>query len=143
MSEQSSNNEKESTHESSSWTEFLRRAAYVGVGAAFATQETATRLIREMKLPREAAGLLLQGIERNREEMLKISSRVISEYLKNLDATHILKSAMDGMNLKVTGEIQFNYDPTKKGKLNADIKASAMPGKKKRRRFGNEEDDDQ
>ena len=98
--------------------------------------EWATRLIREMKLPREAAGVLLQGIERNREEMIKISQRVISEYLKNLDATHILKSAMDGMNLKVTGEIQFNYDPSKKGKLNADIKAAAVPGKKKRRRFG-------
>lgn len=133
MSEQ---DEKDSSHESTGFADFVKKMAYVGIGAAFATQETTTRMMRELKLPREAVNALLQGIERNREDMMKISSRVIADYLKNLDATHILKSAMDGMNLKVTGEIQFNYDPTKKGKLNADIKASAKPSRGKRRGRG-------
>ena len=120
--------------QSSTLGDFVRRMAYVGIGTAFATQETASRMVRDLKLPREAVGMIMQGMEKNREEMMKVASRAFSDYLQNLDMAHLLKSAMDGMNVKVSGEVQFNYDPKKKGKIDADIKASAKPGRRRRKK---------
>jgi len=126
-------NQSES-HDGAGIADFVKKMAYLSVGTMFATQETASRVIKDVKLPREAVNMLMQGVERNREEMMKIVSRTMADYLQNLDMIHLMKNAMDGMNVKVSGEVQFNYDPSKKGKMDVDIKGSAKPGRKRRRK---------
>ncbi|RMF18969.1 MAG: hypothetical protein D6761_01330 [Candidatus Dadabacteria bacterium] len=125
-------------HDASSWAELLRKAAYLGIGTAFATQETARSVLRDMKLPREVVSMIMQNFEKNREEMVNVAQRTLSDYLQNLDVAHLLKNAMDGMKLTVTGEVQFNYDPSRKGKLDADVKLRARPKRGRRRKKGDD-----
>ena len=123
-------------HDASGWAELLRKAAYLGIGTAFATQETARSMLRDMKVPREVVSMIMQNFEKNREEMVNVAQRTLSEYLQNLDVAHLLKNAMDGMKLTVTGEVQFNYDPARKGKLDADVRLRARPRRGRKKKSG-------
>lgn len=102
--------------------DWLKRLAYLGVGTLFLTQEAALRLVRELKLPREAGQLLLREMEKNKGELLSILREVLSEFLNNLELKELLKERvrelkpeellrhlLKGLHLKVQGEIRLGY----------------------------------
>ncbi len=121
----------------------LKKMAYLGVGTMFATQETASRMVKDMTLPREAVNAIVNAIERNRDEIARAVSKGTEDFLRNLDIVHLAKKTFDGMNIRVSGEIQFNYDPTTrssaKTRSNTKVSVGRKSGGRGRKRGANSE----
>lgn len=100
--------------EGGGFTELLKKAAYLGIGALFATQETATRIAKDLKLPREAVALILEQVDRNRSELSNAIRSAVREVLKDADLVKLAKRTLDGMNVEVNAQIKLSFDENPK-----------------------------
>jgi hypothetical protein len=71
-------------------SEALKKLVTVGIGAAFMTEESIRNYVGEMKLPKEALGLLLQGAAKSKDELM---NKVGNEMIKMLSKIDFVKEA--------------------------------------------------
>ena len=110
-------------------SDLIKKMAFLGAGTLFATQETASRALRDMKLPREAVQAILQAAERNRDEFIDALTGTLRDFLEELDLIDFAKRTLDGMNVRISAEVGFSYDPSKSGKKS--VRVSRRSRKKK------------
>ena len=60
--------------------DFVRRMAWAGLGAVFMSEEGIRRLAKQLKLPKEAMGFLLQQAEKTKDEI----GRVVGDEVRKL-----------------------------------------------------------
>lgn len=107
-------------------TELLKRAAYLGAGTVFATQESASRLSREL-----VQGVM-QAIERNKEEFVRAVTGSMRDWLGSLNLVELVRRASDGLEIEVNARVKLRYDGDEKPKRETKDKAKAQDKRRRR-----------
>ena len=85
----------------------VRKAVLTGVGALFLTEESARRLAREWKLPKDLATYLVAQAQGAKEEVLRIVSAEIRRFLQSEAFRREIESILSSMTLEVNAEIRL------------------------------------
>lgn len=96
----------DSSDSSQGLSDTLRKVITAGIGAAFMTEEHIRSYVSELKLPKEALNLLLQGASKSKEELM---NRVGNEFIKIISKIDFVKEAsrfVEEHKFKVTAEIE-------------------------------------
>src|SRR5882757_3061642 len=94
--------------------EIVRKVAVAGLGAVFMTEEGIRNLAGQLKLPKEALGVILGQAEKTKEEI----GRVISDELRRFLQSEMLRDEflkmIAGMTIEVRAEVKLVPDRVKK-----------------------------
>lgn len=88
-------------------TEAFKRIVSTGLGAAFMTEESVRNYLGDLKLPKEVLGVLLQGVQKSKEDLMQ---KVGSEIIKNLskvDLVKVMTQFAQENKFKIHAEIEF------------------------------------
>lgn len=85
----------------------VRKAVLAGAGALFLTEESARKLAREWKLPKELAGFLVSQAQGAKDEVLRIVSEEIRRFLQSEAFRRELLGILGSMVLEVNAEIRL------------------------------------
>jgi len=95
--------------------EAIKRLAYLGVGTLFMTQETASKAVRELRLPRDVAEALLRQVDRSKDDLVRAVKSVLREFLSDIDPVELLRRALDGVELEVSAKVKMGEPKTGNG----------------------------
>jgi hypothetical protein len=99
--------------ESSGRFDFVRRMAAAGLGAVFMSEEGIRRLASQLKLPKEAMGLLLNQAEKAKDDLGRIVSDELRKFLQSDRLRDELLKMIAGMTLEVRAEVKLVPDRVK------------------------------
>lgn len=90
--------------------EFVRRMAWAGLGAVFMSEEGIRRLAGQLKLPKEALGLLLAQAEKTKDDVGRIVSEEVRKFLASDKLRDELLKMIAGMTIEVKAEVRLIPD---------------------------------
>ena len=102
----------------------VRKAVLAGAGALFLTEESARKLAREWKLPKELAGYLVSQAQGAKDEVLRIVSSEIRRFLESETFRRELTRILGSMALEVNAEIRLK-EPHGRSRTRVSVKQRA------------------
>ncbi len=105
----------------------VKKAILAGVGALFMTEESARRLARDWKLPKDVISFIGQQANSAKEEVLRVLSDEIRRVLESDVVRRELGKALESMSVEVHAEIRLRRDQD--GAPRPQVKASVRPGR--------------
>jgi hypothetical protein len=103
----------------------VKRAILAGMGALFLTEESARRLAREWKLPKEVIGYIGQQAAGAKDEILRLFSDEVRRFLESEAVRKEFWRALTENTVEIRAEIRFR--PDAEGKPRPRVVASAKP----------------
>ena len=103
----------EKQHPPSFVPEFVRRMAWAGLGAVFMSEEGIRRLAGQLKLPKEALGVLLAQAEKTKDDVGRIVSEEVRKFLASDKLRDELMKMIAGMTIEVKAEVKLVPDRVK------------------------------
>jgi hypothetical protein len=95
--------------------ETMKKVFTAGVSAAFMTEESLRNYVSELKLPKEALNLLLQGASKSKDEITKRVTNEIVGIIQKIDFVKEASRFAETHKFKITAEIDIiKKDPTNK-----------------------------
>ncbi len=99
----------------------VRKAVLAGAGALFLTEESARKLAREWKLPKELAGYLVSQAQGAKDEVLRVVSSEIRRFLESEAFRRELTRILGSMALEVNAEIRLK-EPQGRSRARVSVK---------------------
>jgi hypothetical protein len=93
--------------------DFVRRMAWAGLGAVFMSEEGIRRLAKQLKLPKEALGFLLQQAEKTKDEIGRVVGDEVRKLLQSERVRDEMLKMIAGMTLEVRAEVKLVPDRVK------------------------------
>ena len=90
--------------------EFVRKVAVAGLGAVFMTEEGIRNLAGQLKLPKEALGLIIGQAERTKEEIGRVVSEEVRRFLQSDKLRDEFLKLLSGMTVEVKAEVRLVPD---------------------------------
>lgn len=87
--------------------ETMKKVFTAGVSAAFMTEESLRAYVSELKLPKEALNLLLQGANKSKEEITKRVTNEIVGIIHKIDFVKEASRFVETHKFKITAEIDI------------------------------------
>lgn len=87
--------------------ETVKKVFTAGVSAAFMTEESLRAYVSELKLPKEALNLLIQGANKSKEEMTQRVTKEIVALIEKVDVVKELSKFAESHKFKITAEIDI------------------------------------
>lgn len=87
--------------------DIVKKALYMGVGAAFMTEEGVRKILGEIDIPRDAIQYVVSQSDRTKDQLFGIVQTEVRNFLDRLDLTGTAKQILDGMELELTTTISF------------------------------------
>jgi hypothetical protein len=109
----------------------VKRAILAGMGALFLTEESARRLAREWKLPKEVIGFIGQQAVGAKDEVLRLFSDEVRRFLESDAVRREFWRALTENTIELRAEIRFR--PDAEGKPRAKVAASAKAKRPRKR----------
>jgi hypothetical protein len=109
----------------------VKKAILAGMGALFLTEESARRLARDWKLPKEVIGFIGQQAQGAKDEVLRVFA---DEFRRFLDSDLVRREfwkALTENTIELRAEIRFR--PNAEGEPAPSVKASARTVKRRRK----------
>jgi hypothetical protein len=107
-----------------SWIpELVKKAVAAGVGAVFTTEESIRRLTKEMPMPKEVAGYLVNTASSTKDEFLRIVAREIREFLNTVNLSEEIAKMLTTLSFEIKTEIRFIPNDEKFTGVEPDVKA--------------------
>ncbi len=113
----------EETGPRGSLAEGVKKAILAGVGALFLTEESARRLARDWKLPKEVIAYVGQQAQGAKDEVLRVFADEFRRFLESEAVRGEFFKALGGSTIEIRAEIRFR--PDAEGKPRAAVAASA------------------
>jgi hypothetical protein len=85
----------------------VRKVVLAGAGALFLTEESARKLAREWKLPKDLAGFLVSQAAGAKDEVLRVVSAEIRRFLESEAFRRELFQVLESMAVEVNAEIRL------------------------------------
>lgn len=101
----------------------VKKAILAGMGALFLTEESARRLAREWKLPKEVIGFIGQQAAGAKDEILRLFSDEVRRFLESEAVRKEFWRALTENTVEIRAEIRFR--PDAEGKSHPKVEASA------------------
>jgi hypothetical protein len=126
--------------------ELVKRAFTAGMGAVFTTEEGLRRLVRDVSLPKDVAGYLVNTASSTKDELLRVMAREVRDFLAGVNLSEELAKILTTLSFEIKTEIRFIPNSEKYGGVEPDVKAKVRlkggEGGGLRRRFGLRRDGD-
>lgn len=110
----------------------VKKAILAGVGALFMTEEGARRLAREWKLPKELIGFVGQQAQSAKDEVLRVLSEEIRQFLQSDVVRRELGRVLETMSVEVHAEVRLKRNG--EGVATPDVRATVRPRRSRARR---------
>lgn len=109
----------------------VKRAILAGMGALFLTEESARRLAREWKLPKEVVGFIGQQAAGAKDEVLRLFSDEVRRFLESDAVRREFWRALTENTIEIRAEIRFR--PDAHGNPRPKVAASAKAKRPRKR----------
>lgn len=107
-----------------SWVpELVKKAVAAGMGAVFTTEESIRRLTKEMPMPKEVAGYLVNTASSTKDELLRIVAREVREFLSSVNLSEEIAKMLTTLSFEIKTEIRFIPNDEKYTGVEPDVKA--------------------
>ena len=93
--------------------ETIRKIIATGIGAALLTEESLSKLISDIKLPRDAKNYLAKQAQRRKEDLSNIVARELKDFLKRINIHEELHKALLGLKIDVEGTVNISRSGAK------------------------------
>jgi hypothetical protein len=103
--------------------ELVKKAFSAGMGAVFTTEEGIRRLTKEMPLPKDVAGYLVNTASSTKDEFFRVAAREIREFLQTVNLSEEIAKMLTTLSFEVKTEIRFIPNDQKYGKVEPEVKA--------------------
>jgi len=111
-------------HRVESWVpELVKKAVAAGVGAVFTTEESIRRLTKEMPMPKEVAGYLVNTASSTKDELFRVVAREIREFLSSVNLSEEVAKMLTTLSFEIKTEIRFIPNAEKYTGVEPDVKA--------------------
>ena len=92
----------------------VKKVFTAGVSAAFMTEESLRAYVSELKLPKEALNMLIQGANKSKDEMTQRVTKEIVAIIQKIDFVKEASRFAETHKFKITAEIDIiKKDPVK------------------------------
>lgn len=85
----------------------IKKVFTAGVSAAFMTEENLRTYVSELKLPKEALGLLIQGAQKSKDEITQRVTKEIVGVIQKIDFVSEFAKFAENHKFKITAEIDI------------------------------------
>lgn len=109
MEENPESKEKKTTNVS----DLARKILLTGVGAIFMTEETVRKTLSDLKVPTDAVGTLMDTLRKQKDEVMKLIAKELSQFLSKIKVHEELQKALSGMQMHL--DVKVNFSKRKKG----------------------------
>ncbi|HKE14350.1 MAG TPA: hypothetical protein VKB80_05785 [Kofleriaceae bacterium] len=107
-----------------SWIpELVKKAVAAGVGAVFTTEESIRRLTKEMPMPKEVAGYLVNTASSTKDELFRVVAREVREFLGSVKLSEEIAKMLTTLSFEIKTEIRFIPNDEKYTGVEPDVKA--------------------
>ncbi|HLU67136.1 MAG TPA: hypothetical protein VKZ63_12720 [Kofleriaceae bacterium] len=103
--------------------ELVKKAFAAGMGAVFTTEEGIRKLTKEMPLPKDVAGYLVNTASSTKDELFRIVAREFREFLQTVNLSEEIAKMLTTLSFEVKTEIRFIPNDQKYGGVEPDVKA--------------------
>jgi hypothetical protein len=110
----------------------VKKALLAGMGALFMTEESARRLARDWKLPKELIGFVASQATGAKDEVLRLFADEVRRFLESEAVRAEFWKALTENAIEIRAEIRFRPDAAGKPKPHVATSARARRGKKRR-----------
>lgn len=111
----------------------LRKAILAGMGALFLGEESARRLARDWKLPKEVIGFLGQQAQGAKDEVLRLFTDEVRRFLESEAVRKEFWRALTENAIEIRAEIRFRPDAGGTPRAAVEASAKAKRPRKPRR----------
>jgi hypothetical protein len=111
----------------------VKKAILAGMGALFMTEESARRLAREWKLPKELIGFVGQQAQGAKEEVLRVFADEFRRFLESETVRTEFWKALAENTIEIRAEIRVRPDAGGKPRPAVEVSAKARRPRKARK----------
>ncbi|MFV8259339.1 hypothetical protein ACNQKP_16150 [Bdellovibrio bacteriovorus] len=101
----------------------VKKVFTAGVSAAFMTEESLRAYVSELKLPKEALNLLIQGAQKSKDEVTQRVTKEIVGIIQKIDFVKEASKFAETHKFKITAEIDIIKKDTPASKDESEDKA--------------------
>ncbi len=91
--------------ESQKGFDLLRKLISAGIGAAFMTEESIRAYLGELKLPKDVVGLLLQGAQKSKDELMDRVGNEVIKIIQKIDFVNEASRFVEEHKFRITAEV--------------------------------------
>jgi hypothetical protein len=107
-----------------SWVpELVKKAVAAGMGAVFTTEESIRRITKEMPMPKEVAGYLVNTASSTKDELFRVVAREIREFLSSVNLSEEIAKMLTTLSFEIKTEIRFIPNDEKYTGVEPEVKA--------------------
>lgn len=103
----SENDEKDEAGEKSWWSEAVKDLTSAGLATIFMTEESVRNYLRDKKFPKETVGLLLDNMNKRKDDVYKVIGKEIGAFLSKVDLSKEVGRFLETHRISVEGKISF------------------------------------
>jgi hypothetical protein len=111
----------------------VKKAILAGVGALFMTEESARRLARDWKLPKDVIGFIASQANGAKDEILRLFAEEVRRFLESEAVRAEFWKGLAENTIEIRAEIRVRPDGAGNPRPHATASARARPAKKRRR----------
>ncbi|MCB0417732.1 MAG: hypothetical protein KDD39_08785 [Bdellovibrionales bacterium] len=91
----------------------VRELALTGLATFFMTEDSVRKYLKELKLPKELAGFLLDSASKKKDDFYGMLAKEIGRVVSKVDIEKAVGKFLEGHEVKVNAS--FSFTPKKKG----------------------------
>ena len=118
--------------------ELVKKTFTAGMGAVFSTEEGIRRVTKEMTLPKDVAGYLVNTASSTKDEVVKIIAREVREFLQSVNLSEEIAKMLTTLSFEIKTEIRFIPNDEKyagvEPEVNAKVRLKKALDKRRKRR---------
>ncbi len=103
--------------------DLVRKAFTAGMGAVLGTEEGIRRLTKDMPMPKDVAGYLVNTASSTKDDLMRIIAREVREFLSTVNLSEEIAKMLTTLSFEVKTEIRFIPNDQKYGGVEPDVKA--------------------
>jgi hypothetical protein len=102
------------------WSEVVKDLTATGLATIFMTEEGVRSYLRDKKLPKELASLLLDSFNRRKDNFYETLTREFGKVLAKVDVTKEIQKFLESHEVDVHAKVSFKKKEVKNEKSNQD-----------------------
>jgi len=88
-------------------TEMMRELALSGLATYFMTEDTIKGFLKDMKLPKELAALMLEGMSKKKDDFYGLMVKEFGKVLAKVDVTKEISKFLEQHSISVEAKVSF------------------------------------
>ncbi len=111
-------------------TDTVRKAVLTGLGAVFLTEESARKVARDWKLPKEIVSYVVSQAGGAKDEILRVVSEEVRKFFESEALRREFLRVLTSMSIEVHAEVRLK--PAEGGKMETDVRVTRVKPKLRR-----------